>query len=191
MSALLPSTPPANSAPLGAGLEANARKPSPPLRCAPPPLPHIAELGDAALPHLEKSFADAASSREFLKAIALTCGRIGNPKADTFHKQHISHHDGAVRSQVLSAHVRSRENNREVDVPQERVKIAREVEEAAWALAAWRDIERDGAQAELARALPRRNQRTQAARLSPALPWFIRRERYHPQGAPRSRNQQG
>jgi AAA family ATP:ADP antiporter len=113
----------------------------------------LVELGDVVLAHFDQAFAETHPSRESLKSIALICGRIGTAKASVFLKKQLAHPDGVVRTQVLSALVRCHEKSGSAELPEARTMIAREAAEAAWALAAWTDLESNPALSELCHAL--------------------------------------
>ena len=113
----------------------------------------LVELGDAAVPYLEKYFAQSECSHECRRSISAICGRIGSENAAAFLTRQLAFPDGSVREQVLSALVRCREKLGGPELPEARTMIAAEVKEAAWALAAWADLEGDAALPELSGAL--------------------------------------
>ena len=112
----------------------------------------LVDLGDVALPQLDKAFHEDQCPRETRLAIAQIWGRIGNHHAAALLKKHLAHPDPLLRTKILAALVHCREKTG-LEIPEARDLITREAKEAAWALAAWADLESDPALAELSRAL--------------------------------------
>jgi HEAT repeat protein len=113
----------------------------------------LVELGDVAIPQLQQAFDDAGRFRERQATIAHVIGRIGSEQAASALEKQMNDPDGSVRLKVLAALVYCREKTGAPEVFAARAMIAREAEEAAWALAVWGDIEGDPSHAELTRAL--------------------------------------
>ena len=113
----------------------------------------LVELGDAALPLLDEAFRHPDRTLELQKTIAHIIGRIGSDQAASILQREMNHPDSGVRLKVLAALVNCREIARAPVISAARAMIVREAEEAAWALAAWGDIEHEAAHAELSGAL--------------------------------------
>ncbi len=113
----------------------------------------LVELGEPALKQLEQAFGEEARSNGSRRAIAQIAGRIGGERAIGILTRAMAHPDGGIRTAILAALVHCREKSAAPEIVQARPLIAREAEEAAWALAAWADLEGDAAMAELSRAL--------------------------------------
>lgn len=113
----------------------------------------LVELGEPALGPLEEMLNRSGQAPQLQATIVQIIGRIGTESASAILRSQMYHRDGDVRTKALTAMVQCREMADAQEVPTAREMIAGEAEEAAWALAAWSDIEGDAAHAELSRAL--------------------------------------
>lgn len=113
----------------------------------------LVELGEPSLGLLEEELVLSGQTLELQATIVQIVGRIGTERASAILRSQMQHRDGGVRAKVLAAMVHCREIAGAQEVPTAREMIAREVEEASWALAAWSDIEGSATHAELSGAL--------------------------------------
>src|SRR5262249_52808622 len=97
--------------------------------------------GEAALPALEKAFAQAGQSRDVLTRLARICGRIGGAQAAALLRRHLDWPDLQVRAQILAALDQSGYRADDADRAYVHQALKDEAAQAAWTLAGLIDLE--------------------------------------------------